>query len=358
VSTETLDPVDGLAKLWAGYSRGVYGPDYPLYQMLSAAVSGDRRILEMIAGCPPEAHDPNLFMAAVQYLVMEGAPHRLGRYYRGEPVSPEEASAALADFTDAYADRIRALLSTRHVQTNETGRCGGLAVGLVQAAELIGSPIALIDDGASAGLNLCLDEYLIDFGPAGRTGPSDSPVLIRSEWRGAGRPDLDVPVIAHRLGIDRVPVDTRDSDTARWMLACIWPGNDRQDRARAAMEIAARRPAVVRRGDMVEDLAPALQECRAWPTVVVTSWSFSYLSIEARARFRAVLQDEGRTRPVAWVCLDILGVDDIFEPPAPPADIARPMPSILGLAVFDRAGVEARTLGFIHSHGTWIHWLG
>lgn len=358
MSTETLDPVESLAKLWGAYSHQVYGPEYPLYQMLAAAVSKDPEILDLIVRCPAETHDPNLFMASVQYLVMEGTPHPLGRLFRGESADPDAAGTLLADFIRRHGDRVASLMSTRHVQTNETGRGSGLAVGLAAAAGRIGSPVALIDDGASAGLNLCLDEYFIDFGPAGHTGPPESPVRIRCDWRGGERPDRPVPPISRRIGIDRVPVDTRDSDTARWMLACIWPGNERQERARQAMRIAARHAYPVRRGDMVDDLGPALREMRPDPTVVVTSWSYSYLSLEARARFRSVLEEEGRSRPVAWVCLDILGVDDTFSTPSPPSDIARPRPSILGLAVFDGGRVDGRTLGFIHAHGTWIHWLG
>ena len=70
------------------------------------------------------------------------------------------------------------IMSTRRIQTNECGRTAVLAVGLSAAASRLGQPIALLDAGASAGLNLRLDRYLLDFGGFGRLGPEDSSVRV------------------------------------------------------------------------------------------------------------------------------------------------------------------------------------
>lgn len=362
-ATQEADRVASLAKLWRGYSRKVYGPDYPLYQEMAAVVSENLELLDMIAGLRPEAHDPNMLLAAMQYLVLGGAGGELAELYGraasfGTEPRPGGIGAVVAGFCRDHRDELTGLMENRHIQTNEAGRCGGLALGLAAAATRLGEPIALIDDGASAGLNLILDEYLIDFGTAGVVGPANSPVHIFCEMRGGHLPaSIRPPVISRRLGIDRVPVDLDDPDTVRWMLACIWPGTGRQHRARAAMRLMSGRPGLVRRGDMVADLGPALEQMEPQSTVVVTSWSYSYLPPDRRDDFLEVLTEAGRIRPVAWVCCDLLGVVPMFVPAAsPPA--GGPTPSVLGLAIFDGGDVEARPLAFMHSHGAWIEWLG
>src|SRR5438270_2149965 len=262
---EAADPAVALAGLWRHYAANVYGPDYPLYRSIARAVSGDHAVLDLLLGCPPAAHDPNLLLAAFQYLVLGGDDHPLAAMYAaadvpsdpvpGTPPGPDaDVAAAVSSFCQVHRQQIVDLIGGRYVQTNETGRCGALALGLAAAAAIIGEPIGLIDAGASAGPNLALDEYLLDFGDAGRIGPEDSPVHIECEVRGGTVPSvLRVPPIAARAGLDRAPVDVDDEDAARWMLACIWPGTGRQQRARAAMARRAGRPGLVRKGDMVTD---------------------------------------------------------------------------------------------------------
>lgn len=355
------DPTSRLSRLWRGYAAKVYGPDYPLYQAIALAVAEDREILRLLLECRGEAHDPNMLLASIQYLVLGGASHPLADLYAdakkflGEPVPPE-VGPLTSDFCVRYRDQLITLLNTRRVQTNETGRCGGIALGLIEAARLTGDPVAVIDAGASAGLNLALDEYLLDFGSAGRMGPEDSAVHLQFEVRDGRLPSpLRLPPISRRLGLDRTPIDLGDDDTVRWLLACIWPGTGRQKRARTAMRLAADRPGLVRMGDMVTDLPPALSEMHPDPTVVVTSWSYSYLPVGRRKAFVDVLREEGRRRPVAWVCCDLLGTEPLFDPDLPPPP-GEGMPSVLGLALFDGLTATAKALGYMHSHGSWLTW--
>jgi hypothetical protein len=347
-----------LAKLWDGYARKVYGPDYPLYASLARAVSADEALLARLLECRPEAHDPNMLLAALQYLVLGGIEHPYAQLYTRPSDPPDDAGQWLSTFCSDMWQSIEPLLNSRHVQTNETGRCGGLALGLAAAAQVIGQPLAVIDDGASAGLNLSLDEYLLDFGAWGTIGPADSTVRIECQLDGPVDPDLlAMPEIAARIGIDRSPVDPSDPDAARWMLACVWPGRGRQQRAREALRLAAAHPRRVRRGDMVDDLGGALDEVAPLPTVVVTSWSYSYLTPEMRPPFLEVLRSRRLKQPTAWLCMDLVGTEPLFDPGPVPQSPSGEMPSVLGLATFGDSMVEARALALMHSHGYWIRWL-
>jgi hypothetical protein len=343
-----------LAHLWQWYAANVYGGYSPLNSAIAAAVASDPVVLERLSETPPPSHDPNLLLAAVHYLVLEGSTHPLAAQYEQE--EPDNGIGALfRDFLLSQWQELREMLETRHVQTNECGRCPVLAVAIIAAAESLGEPLALVDAGASAGLNLWLDEYLLDFGPLGSIGPDTSPVRITCDVR---TPGLTVagglPSIAHRAGLDRDPVDLTDPARVRWLLACTWPGTGRQARTSAAIELARSRPRLVRAGDIVDDLPSVLDDAGDRPVVVVTSWSYSYLPPERRPDFEARLRDAARRRPVAWVCCDGVGTaDHLFVPGRrPPADRN---PSMLGLAVFGPGGrVDSKVLAFVHPHGTWM----
>ena len=74
---------------------------------------------------------------------------------------------AFRAFAAAHADELAELLVTRSTQTNEIGRCALLlpAFGIV-AAEV--GPLAHLDVGTSAGLNLLLDRYHYGYEPGWR----------------------------------------------------------------------------------------------------------------------------------------------------------------------------------------------
>jgi hypothetical protein len=100
-------------------------------------------------------------------------------------------------------------------------------------------PLALIDVGASAGLNLRCDSYRIEYGSFGATGPADSPVRIECTVEG-GRPPIAprLPPIVSRIGIDRAPIDLENTDDVRWLLACVWPDSGRLERTAASIRLA------------------------------------------------------------------------------------------------------------------------
>jgi len=229
---------------------------------------------------------------------------------------------------------------------------------LTRAAAELGEPIGLLDAGASAGLNLLVDRYRLVFGDAGAIGPADSPVQVECAVRGPGfSVPSRLPSIGIQVGLDRDPVDLSKEENARWLMACIWPGTGRHERAAAAIGMARRHPPRMRRGDMVEDLPAVLEEMGGCPTVVVTSWSYSYLPPDAQARFQQVLAEAGAARPVAWVCADTVGVVDRFEVPEGTAS-GDLVPGLLGMAVFDKGGVDSRSLAYIQPHGSWVEWFG
>src|SRR5690349_12583846 len=110
----------------------------PTYERLSRAVAGDDDLLARLETVPPPKRQPNLLFAVVQWL--------------GGPVGDYDDFRA---FVTSHWPRVTAELRVRATQTNEIGR----SALLLPVLAALPQPLALIEVGASAGLNLYPDKY-------------------------------------------------------------------------------------------------------------------------------------------------------------------------------------------------------
>ena len=76
-------------------------------------------------------------------------------------------------------DDLEALYATHNTQTNEVGRCGFLLPMFGLVAARARRPLAMIEAGASAGLNLLFDRYGYEYGAGRFIGDPRAPVLMR-----------------------------------------------------------------------------------------------------------------------------------------------------------------------------------
>jgi hypothetical protein len=318
-------------------------------------VAADGDVLAVLARAPRDGQQPVLVMAVVHYLLLHGLEHPLAAVYAGH--SDADPAPLFRELVLDHADAVLDLLATRRTQTNEVGRSAVLAPAMTVVAERFGAPLALIDAGSSAGLNLRCDRYRLDYGELGATGPADAAVRIECHVV-AGRPPIApaLPPVAARVGIDRAPVDLDDADAARWLLACTWPDTGRLARTEQAIAEARRdRPDIVA-GDVFEELPRVLERLpREAIACVLTTWVLAYSRRDGRQAFVGLLRNAGRRRPVAWISAEDPNVLPHFEPgDLPDHDGTRP--SLLGLTVCDGDRFDARILGYVHPHGLWMDW--
>ncbi len=328
----------------------------PLYQHISAAVAGDDEVLELVQAAPPSAHLPPALLAAVHYLILEGSDHPLAAVYAGR--SDAEPGPLFLDFFRARQADVLALLAFRHIQTNECGRSAIIGPGLTWVASQLEGPYALVDVGASAGLNLLCDNYRIDYGPHGATGPVDAAVRLSCRVVG-GRPPIttQLPSFASRVGIDRSPIDLRDPDDARWLLACVWPGTNRLEHTAAAIRHARADPPLVVRGDATAVLPEVLDELPGRTTaIVMTTWAFAYLGVEDRATFMELLDEASRRRPIAWLSAEGAGTVAAFAEEAAAHTTNEGVSDVLGAMLFDRGRRRSQLLAFAQEHGAQLDW--
>jgi hypothetical protein len=345
-----------LAALWVWFADTVGRAYSPIYNRVCRAVAENDEVLALLQAAPPRSHQPNVLLAAVHYLLLGGLDHPLAVVYRGE--SDADPGPLFIDVCLAHRAEVAQLLATRHTNTNEVGRSAVVGLGLTAVADRLGAPLALVDVGCSAGLNLLCDQYRLDYGTAGATGPAAATIIVECAVTG-GDPQVapELPPIIERVGIDLDPVDVTDPDQLRWQLALVFPDTNRLPRTRRALAAIARTPPRIVQGDAVDTITPVLLELRPDAlAVVTTTWAVAYFAEERRVSFRERLAEVSRTRPVAWISAEGPGVVDLFADAEVPSDSADTQASVLGLARFEGGESTSELLGFVHPHGNWVDW--
>ena len=323
------------------------------YATICRDVADDDEVLSLLDGAPLPQRRPLLLLAAVHFLLLAGADHPLAAYYdtvalvRGVPFGPPrsgDVAAAFADFCRAHRAELERLIAIRSTQTNEVGRCTALLPGLCHIAALYGwsEPLSLLDLGTSAGSQSALRRLRLHLPVRRRGRRSARPVPGRTPpWRAVALtctarrdvshlPELRLPAMAERVGLDLAPVDPFSDDEARWLLACLWPDNPvRFGRLRAALANvrAAAHPPRLERGDMLTDLPPVAATMPGdGPLVVFHSWVAAYLTEAEQRALVAQVAALGHVRPVHY-----LYCESPFETPGlptPPSPVPRRGPDL------------------------------
>ena len=366
-----------LADHFQGFAVVVERDGGTTYPAICRSVADDDDLLSLLDGAPLPQRRPLLLLAAVHFLLLSGTEHPLAAFYdtvaivRGIPSAPapgDDVAAAFADFCHLHRAEIERLVATRSTQTNEVGRCSALLPGLCLIASQYewNEPLSLLDLGTSAGLNLLFDDYGYIYraanGAGVRTaGATDSAVTLECSARDdlTCLPELRLPVMAERVGLDLSPVDPFSDDEALWLLACQWPDNPaRFGRLRAALANvrAVAHPPRLERGNMLTDL-PRIAGSMAGdgPLVVFHSWVAAYLSEQEQRSLTEQIARLDAHRPVHH-----LYCESPFETPGlptPPSLVPREGPDLATTLVHVGAGGRpAVRLADTHPHGYWIRW--
>ena len=302
----------------------------PIYERLTRAISDDAELIARLDELPAMKRLPTLLLAASRIL--------------DAPV--DDPTRALRHMHERW-DELSALMLARSTQTNEAARSATFLPLLAQ----IDGPIALIEVGASAGLCLYPDRYRIRYDDGPWIGPSESPVAIEVQTAGTVPPFRGAIDVVSRAGIDLNPLDVHDQDDMAWLAACIWPEHvDRQERLRAAIEVASGEPPDLVLGDLVETIDEVLTAVPDEVTpVVFHSAVLGYLTVERRSAFAARMHAHPRAR---WFSNEL---PDVVEGLS--TDLAAP--EYADTIPFFVVGVSGReAVAVSDPHGRWLTWAG
>ena len=306
---------------FASYAAG----ESDTYEDWALRVADDAEVAAWIAGLPPIKQQPNLVFAAARW----------------HGVAAPGPYSALREALLSDTGAIRATILDRATQTNEVGRLATLLPAFARFPE----PLALLEVGASAGLNLYPDRW------GYRWATPDGEVLLGGEPRLTATVTGEVPLpttlprVAWRGGIDLHPLDVMDADAMAWLENLVWPEHDeRRARLRQAVQIARTDPPRLVTGDLLDHLPALVAEAGRHGTVVVFhSAVIVYLEAADRLRFDTLIRSLVADGACHWVSNEAPGV----------------LPSVTGAAPVPHnrfvLGVDGHRVGITHGHGRSLH---
>jgi len=340
--------LENLAKRFERFGREECAGHNLVYEPISLGVANDPAVLEIAATTPQGQPAPNLLYAVVHYLLMKGIEHPLSAFYRTFSLNPrprEEAYPCFHDFCLEHRAEIQQLLASRRVQTNEVRRCACLLPFFGMAyAQGQQKPLALVEVGASAGLNLLWDNYGYDYGEYGRYGVLNSPLQLNCEIQGEPRLPLPakLPEIAYRVGLDLSPVNLRDPDAVLWLEALVWPEHlDRMALLRTAAQLAQPHPPELIEGDALEVLPQILPSIPPDTTLCLYhSFTVNQFSPGMRERFTAIIDAEGQKRDLFRFAMEYI-----------------PGGASMTVTSYQAGQKTEQIMASCNGHGRWLKWL-
>ena len=270
----------------------------PLYERFAMGVARDDELKAFANTVRPGQPPANILFAAVHFLLLRGADHPLRHFYpnlnRGRREGDLDAAfPAFKDFVKKHRKELAPLVRTRVTNTNEVGRSAVLHAGFRALAEEAGEPLHLVELGPSAGLNLIWDRYAVRYIRNSGfifAGDPEAALVLDCELRGEEVPPAGAtPLVAHRIGLERNPVDLYRSDERDWLRALVWPDQiARFARLDAALRIRAEETPVIRDGDALDLLPDALSEI---PEDAATCVYHSFVTYQFSDEQRTALDD-------------------------------------------------------------------
>src|SRR3954447_25124490 len=100
-----------LSELWTSFADTQCRGSSPLYDRVCRTVARNEDVLALVAAAPPEAHLPNVLLAAVHYLLLGGLKHPLAHVYAG--TSTSDPGPLFVDVCLDHRQAIGELLRTR-----------------------------------------------------------------------------------------------------------------------------------------------------------------------------------------------------------------------------------------------------
>ena len=316
------------ATVYRDFATEAYGS--ACFREWALGVAGDPDVLAWLQTLPERKRQANLVFAAARW--------------HGVPAPGPYAGLRAALLADDGP--IRTTILERATQTNEVGRLATLYPAL---AGLGTRPLALLEVGASAGLCLYPDRYLIRWtSPDGATNETD-PVGPLLECVTTGDPPWNaLPTVVWRAGIDLSPVDVTDDQAVRWLETMVWPEQEeRRQRLRRAVAIARADPPYLVRGDLLEALPALVDEAPRDATLVVFhSAVIAYLEHADRARFATMMTGLVADGRCHWVSNEGPRVLPDLVPPGVDVPFGRFV-----------LAVDGRPVALTHGHGAELDWL-
>lgn len=335
--------LDRLSKWFHRFGEAECKGSCSLYELLSYQIAADKQLLELAIHARDGQPAPNLLFGAVQYVLQQHPDHLLSQYYGSfvdEPRDPADAFPHFKAFCITYEKEITRLLETKIVQTNEVRRCTYLYPIFTYIYERTKQPLALIEIGTSAGLQLFWDQYSYTYGDGQVYGNKDSSLLISSQVRGDKLPlQSTLPPVSHRIGIDLQINDLTIEENRSWLKALIWPCHQerREMFDRAARIVEQQSPTLIE-GNGVERVPHIAEQIPEKSVLCIFHTHVAnQMSDKDKNDLLLTVESLGSKRNVAHI------YNNMFD-------------SELHVDTFIDQNKQSYTIGKTDGHGRWFEW--
>jgi len=296
VKTAVEDESGVVAASFRASDRIFSGMGAHLFAEFCRHAANDPEILELAGHAMAGARPAHLF-SAVHYLLLGDPSDPLAQHFAtlsDDPLPPGGAYPKLADYCRRHRAELLGLLRERSVQTTYAERCRALLAPMDEVARAAGEPLNLIEVGCSAGALLVFDKFAYRMNAQGLIGDANAPLVLDGDLRGG--PELFIPQIGQRIGIDLHTLDARSEEDRRWLLALCFPElRDEQRRLAAALDVIAATEITMLEGDGLARLREAFAMAPD-PLCVFHSACLFYWPLEARRALEDLLLEMSLTR--------------------------------------------------------------
>lgn len=322
----------------------------PLYDKLSLQLANDPELLRIAANARKGQPAPNLFFAAVHYLLLQSPGTPLAKFYPSieRSVSQEIPFDLFKEFCLQNGNEINRIIATRIVQTNVISRCSYLMPILSRIIAGEGKPTTIIDIGTSAGLTLNFDKYQYWYNDQKVFG--ESKVLVKSRILDSAIPEIyPITQPIQKVGIDQNPIDPNDQSEILWLKALVW--TDQLDRFMAMDEaLKLVDPKAIRfvRADSVADFELEIERVDPSRTLIIYATHVLYQFTQAQKdEFYTMLERMGQRRNFYF--LSVESIKSLLER-------YQSKETVIELTSYRNKQKTVYFLAETNGHGNWIRW--
>ncbi len=353
--------VEDIAEYFQHFAEVEPGENSPLYYAISKGIVNEPELLKLAQQTRYGQPMANMILGSTHYLLLQNPDQELAKYYPSITGKIEKTDDHLVplfkDFCLKNKDEIEQLLTTKLVQTNAINRCAYLMpmFNLI-AQENDNKPLALIDIGTSASLNLYVDDYQYEYliGDTKKSfGPVDSHIKVRSEIRQDLFPTFgEMARIERRIGIDQNPLDLTQDENALWLKSLIWADHlDRFQRMSAAVQMVQDKPkAELLKGSSIDDFKGVVKGINEDMTLVIFHTHVLYqFSEEARQDFWNWLDELGQERDFYYIGAE--GFQS-WRAKFDTKDVS------VSKTTYKNGEKQSKLIALTNGHANWIEWQG
>jgi hypothetical protein len=321
------------------------------YYDLSLKISKDDEMSRMASYASYGQPIPNIFLAAVHYIVLKNKGCELAKYYPSvnKDLNVQELPYQLfKEFCIKYEAQIIELISTRIVQTNVISRCSYLMPILSELINKGQKNACIIDIGASAGLNLNFDLY--EYWTDGQKIYGDSSVKIEFQTiDSAIKSILPINYLIRKIGIDQNLINPQNEDEKLWLNALIWPDHlERFNSMEKALELRQNDRIDMIKASEVNQFEEIINNQRADETLIIYATHTLYqFSPDNRHDFFTMLDRIGKKRD-----FDFLSVESTRYL----QEKYKSSQTVIELTSYTNGKKNEKFIAETNGHGNWIRW--